>query len=219
VESAKVLLDAGCPPSPWGTIPTFHPAVRCPIIINRWVDLVVPREVIKADGAMVIIGDREALAEAMNADAAYSTASADAQKNLNPEFSRRARDVPVWAALRTLGRQGVAELVERDVRLAQRIADGLRRAGYVVLNRVVLNQVLAAAETPADTVRIREAAQASGQAWFGSSVWNDWPAFRISVSSWRTTDRDADDLVSLLDARDVMTSSPEDPSTAGLNAH
>ena len=150
------------------------------------------------DSAMAICRDAQALAAAMNSDAAYSTASADAQKNLTLEFSRRARGVAIWAALRTLGRRGVAALVDRHCAQARRIADGLRAAGYEIVNRVVLNQVLVRAGSDEQTTALREAAQASGEAWFGPTLWQGRPAFRISVSSWRTTDADADRLVALL---------------------
>jgi glutamate/tyrosine decarboxylase-like PLP-dependent enzyme len=150
------------------------------------------------DCAMAICRDSEALAAAMNSDAVYASAAKDAQKNLTLEFSRRARGIPVWAALRALGRDGVASLVERHCALAARIADGLKQAGFEVLNRVTLNQVLVRANTDADTVAIREAVQASGEAWFGGTVWQGRPAFRISVSSWRTSEQDADALVQLL---------------------
>jgi glutamate/tyrosine decarboxylase-like PLP-dependent enzyme len=152
------------------------------------------------DGAMVICRDAEALRAAMNSDAVYSNAARDAQKNLNLEFSRRARGIPIWAALRALGRAGVAAMVERHCRQASRIAAGLRSAGYEVLNRVVLNQVLVRAATDEQTVAIRLAAQASGEVWFGPTVWQARPAFRISVSSWRTTDEHVDSLVNLLTA-------------------
>jgi aromatic-L-amino-acid decarboxylase len=71
------------------------------------------------DGAMAIVRDAEALARAMNSDAAYANASGDSQKNLTLEFSRRARGAPIWAALRTLGRDGLEAIVERHCRLAQ----------------------------------------------------------------------------------------------------
>lgn len=150
------------------------------------------------DGAMVICRDADALAAAMNSDAAYASASKDAQKNLTLEFSRRARGVPIWAALRALGRDGVAEMVERHCALARRIAEGLREAGYEVVNRVVLNQVLVRAGSDEETARIRAAVEASGEAWFGATVWRGQPAFRISVSSWRTGEAEADGLVALL---------------------
>jgi glutamate/tyrosine decarboxylase-like PLP-dependent enzyme len=147
------------------------------------------------DGAMAICRDVGALAAAMNSDAVYSAAAHDAQKNLNLEFSRRARGIPIWAASRSLGRTGVAELVDRHCALASRIADGLRAAGYEVLNRVLLNQVLVRAASDEQTVAIRQAAQASGKVWFGPTVWQGRAAFRISVSSWRTEEGHADQLI------------------------
>jgi glutamate/tyrosine decarboxylase-like PLP-dependent enzyme len=106
--------------------------------------------------------------------------------------------MPVWAALRSLGREGVASLVDQHCALARRIAQGLEQAGFEIVNRVMLNQILIRADTDARTVAIREAVQASGEAWFGATVWEGRPAFRISVSSWRTTEHDADALVQLL---------------------
>jgi glutamate/tyrosine decarboxylase-like PLP-dependent enzyme len=152
------------------------------------------------DGAMTICKDAGALAAAMNSDAAYLNASPDAQKNLNLEFSRRARGIPIWAALRALGRAGVAAMVERHCAQASRIAAGLRSAGYEVLNRVVLNQILVRAGTDEQTIAIRQEAQASGEVWFGPTVWQGRPAFRISVSSWRTDDEHVDLLIDLLSA-------------------
>ncbi len=150
------------------------------------------------DGAMAICRDPGALAAAMNGDAVYATASADAQKNLTLEFSRRARGIPVWAALRTLGRDGVSVLVERHCQQARRLADGLRAAGFDVINRVVLNQVLVRGSTDAATLAIRAEAIATGELWFGATVWQGRPAFRLSVSSWRTTDADIDAAVACL---------------------
>ena len=150
------------------------------------------------DGAMGICRDAGALAAAMNSDAAYAAASADSQKNLGIEFSRRARGIAVWAALRTLGRDGLERMVQAHCRQARRLADGLRDAGFEVLNRVVLNQVLVRAATDASTRAIREAAAASGETWFGPTVWQGRPAFRLSVSSWRTADADIDATIALL---------------------
>ncbi len=155
------------------------------------------------DGAMAICRDARALAAAMNGDAVYATAGVgplgrDAQKNLTLEFSRRARGIPVWAALRTLGRAGVAALVDRHRAQARRLADGLRAAGLDVVNRVVLNQVLVRCASDEATVRARADAIASGALWFGATVWRGRPAFRLSVSSWRTTDADIDAAVARL---------------------
>jgi glutamate/tyrosine decarboxylase-like PLP-dependent enzyme len=150
------------------------------------------------DGAMAICRDAEALATAMNSDAVYATASRDAQKNLTLEFSRRARGIPIWAALSALGRDGLRELIDRHIRQASHLAASLRAEGYQVLNRVVLNQVLVRADSDEQTVAIRLAAQDSGRVWFGPTVWQDRPAFRLSISSWRTTDADIEALIEVL---------------------
>jgi glutamate/tyrosine decarboxylase-like PLP-dependent enzyme len=150
------------------------------------------------DSAMAICRDSDALAGAMNSDAVYATASRDSQKNLTLEFSRRGRGIPVWAALRTLGASGVEELVDRHCDQASRLADGLREAGFNVLNRVVLNQVLVRGDDDESTIAILKAAQQSGDIWFGQTVWQGQPAFRLSVSSWRTTDEHIDRAIALL---------------------
>lgn len=150
------------------------------------------------DSAMAICRDADALAAAMNSDAAYATASRDAQKNLTLEFSRRARGVAIWAALASLGRDGLRELIDRHIRQAGELAETLRNGGYRVLNRVVLNQILVRGDSDEQTVAIREAAQDSGEAWFGPTVWQGRPAFRLSLSSWRTEDRHVHALAELL---------------------
>ena len=78
------------------------------------------------------------------------------------------------------------------------MADGLEAAGFTVLNRVVLNQVLVRGNSDEQTVAVREAAQRSGDLWFGPTVWHGRPAFRLSLSSWRTTDEHVDRAVALL---------------------
>lgn len=150
------------------------------------------------DGAMSICRDAGALAAAMNSDAAYATAEPDAQKNLTLEFSRRARGVAIWAALRSLGREGVAALVDRHRAQSRRLADGLAAAGFEVLNEVMLNQVLIRAGSPAETERVRRAAEASGEIWFGPTIWQGAPAARLSVCSWRTSDDDITRAIDLL---------------------
>jgi glutamate/tyrosine decarboxylase-like PLP-dependent enzyme len=114
-----------------------------------------------------------------------------APKDMVPEFSRSARGVEVWAALRSLGREGVADLVDRCCHLARLFADQLRAAGFEILNDVVLNQVVATlpgreAHMPEIAARVR----ASGEAWFGPTRWRGVDAIRLSVSSWVTTEED-----------------------------
>ncbi len=107
-----------------------------------------------------------------------------------PEMSRRARGVEIWAALRSLGRAGLADLVERCCRFATRLAEGLRAAGYDILNEVELNQVLVAFGSDEQTQRVVRALQQDGTEWCGSTVWHGRAAMRISVSSWATTEAD-----------------------------
>jgi glutamate/tyrosine decarboxylase-like PLP-dependent enzyme len=112
--------------------------------------------------------------------------------DFTPELSRRARGVEVWAALRSLGRRGIAELIERNCRQAKRFAQGLEAAGFRVLNEVVLNQVLAAFGDAETTNRVIADLQADGTCWCGGTVWQGQTAMRISVSSWATTDADVE---------------------------
>ena len=109
---------------------------------------------------MVICRDAAALATAMNSDAVPERRARRAEEP-EPRVLARARGIP-WAALRSLGRAGVATMVEQHCAQAARVADGLRAAGYDVLNRVVLNQVLVRAGTDDETAAILAAAQASG---------------------------------------------------------
>jgi len=151
------------------------------------------------DSAMAIVKDGDAFARALNADAVYATAETHAQKNLTLEFSRRARGIPIWAALKTLGRAGVRDMVERHCRQAQMLAAGIDgKNGIKVLTDVPLNQVLCTMtgdETPAEfSARM----SASGKLWFGTTVWRGKPAFRLSVSSWRTTNADIERAIAVL---------------------
>ena len=109
-----------------------------------------------------------------------------------PEMSRRARGVDAWAALLSLGRSGLADLVERCCCLASRMATLLRAGGCRVLNDVVLNQVLVSFGSDDETRRVIDAVQRDGTCWCGGTVWHGTTAMRISVSSWATTDDDID---------------------------
>src|SRR5512138_221961 len=109
-----------------------------------------------------------------------------------PEMSRRARGVEVWAALRSLGRAGLAEMIERCCRHARRFAEGLTAGGYEVLNDVQLNQVLVSFGDAEETRRVIAAIQQDGTCWCGGTVWQGHTAMRISVSSWMTTDEDVE---------------------------
>ena len=112
--------------------------------------------------------------------------------DFTPELSRRARGVEAWAVMHSLGRQGLAELFERNCRQARRFAEGLRAAGYSVLNDVVLNQVLVTFGDAERTRAVISALQKEGTCWCGPTVWQGRTAMRISVSSWATTDADVE---------------------------
>jgi len=134
----------------------------------------------------------EPLREALAMRAVYLVQDLEDPMNTTLEASRRARGIEVWAALRSLGRSGVAALVDQSCRLARRFADGLRDAGYDVLNEVCLNQVLVAFGDADATARVIEDVQAEGTCWCGGTTWNGRAAMRISVSGWATTDEDVD---------------------------
>jgi glutamate/tyrosine decarboxylase-like PLP-dependent enzyme len=145
------------------------------------------------DTGLAIVREPEALRAAMAASAAYlATGELRDGCAFVPELSRRARGIEVWAALRSLGRSGVAELVARCSRLAARFAGGARAAGYEVLNEVALNQVLVSFGTPQRTLQVVAELQREGTCWCGSTVWQRRTALRFSVSSWATTEADID---------------------------
>jgi glutamate/tyrosine decarboxylase-like PLP-dependent enzyme len=110
-----------------------------------------------------------------------------------PQASQRARQVEVWAALRTLGRQGVRDLIVRSCDHARNIAEHLRGADLEVLNDVVLNQVLVRAPTDDATLALVARVQQDGVCWCGPTVWNGRPAMRISISGWATSAADIEE--------------------------
>lgn len=146
------------------------------------------------DSGIAFVRDADALRAAMAITAEYlpTESSFRNPSDFTPELSRRARGVEVWAALRALGRQGVAELVDRNCRQARRFAEGLSAAGFEVLNEVVLNQVLVAFGDAERTGRVVSEIQREGTCWCGTTVWQGRAAMRISVSSWATTDEDVE---------------------------
>jgi glutamate/tyrosine decarboxylase-like PLP-dependent enzyme len=145
------------------------------------------------DSGIAICRNGEHIRAAMSASAAYLIASDDREPDAyTPEMSRRARGVEIWAALRSLGRSGLADLIERNCRCAARFAEGLRAAGHQVHNEVELNQVLVSFGDAATTRRVIAAIQADGTCWCGSTVWQGQTAMRISVSSWATTEADVE---------------------------
>jgi glutamate/tyrosine decarboxylase-like PLP-dependent enzyme len=136
----------------------------------------------------------EAQLGAFSARAAYLVFDLESRDAMDwtPESSRRARGFPVYAAIRSLGREGIAELVERCCEHARRFADGLKELGAEVLNDVELNQVLFRFADDEQTQKLLAHVQSSGEAWMSGTTWNGRAAIRISVSSWQTTTADVD---------------------------
>ena len=159
------------------------------------------------DSGIALVRDADALRAAMSFAADYlPTGTAREPFHYTPESSRRARGVEVWAALRSLGRAGLADLVDRNCRMAARIADRLRDAGHEVLNQVVLNQVLVSFGDADTTKRVVAAVQEDGTCWCGATVWKGRAAMRLSVSSWATTDEDVEvSIAAILRIADKIT--------------
>jgi glutamate/tyrosine decarboxylase-like PLP-dependent enzyme len=146
------------------------------------------------DSGIAFVRDADALRASLAITAEYLPTETTFRNpsDFTPELSRRGRGIEVWAALSSLGRSGVAEMVERNCRQARRFAKGLTAAGYEVLNDVVLNQVLVSFGEPAKTNRVIEEIQIDGTCWCGGTIWQGKTAMRISVSCWATTDADVD---------------------------
>jgi glutamate/tyrosine decarboxylase-like PLP-dependent enzyme len=145
------------------------------------------------DSGLAFVRHPAPLQAAMAASAAYLVAAERREPaQFVPEMSRRARGVEVWAAIRSLGRSGLAALFERCCRHAARFAEGLAGAGYTILNDVVLNQVLVSFGDAETTRRVIAAIQADGTCWCGGTVWHGQTAMRISVASWATTEEDVE---------------------------
>jgi glutamate/tyrosine decarboxylase-like PLP-dependent enzyme len=148
------------------------------------------------DSGLVFVRDAAAHRASMSASAAYLPPAPGSERDAMdyvPEMSRRARAFPIYAALRALGREGVAELVERLARMARRFADRLAgRPGVEVLNEVVFNQVLARFGDDERTRAVVRRVQEDGTAWMGGTVWRGRAAMRISVSNWATGEEDVD---------------------------
>jgi glutamate/tyrosine decarboxylase-like PLP-dependent enzyme len=146
------------------------------------------------DSGVVFTAHPESHSAAFSARAAYLATGSDTREAVDwgPEHSRRARGFAVYAAIRSLGRSGVAAMIDRCCAHARRFASGLDELGAEVLNEVVLNQVLFRFADDADTQAVLASVQASGEAFMSGTTWDGRPAIRISVSNWQTTDADVD---------------------------
>ena len=151
------------------------------------------------DSGLAFVRDAEALKRAMSVSAAYLPQGEHREPlQFTPELSRRARGVDIWAALKSLGRSGLAEMIERNCRLACRFAGMLREAGFEILNDVVLNQVLVSFGDSNRTRQVIERIQREGTCWCGPTEWQGRTAMRISVSSWATRDEDVERSVAAM---------------------
>ena len=144
------------------------------------------------DSGLVICREEEHLRAAMSYEAAYLIVENEEREPglYTPEMSRRARGVEIWAALLSLGRSGLADLIERCCKYARQFAAGLAAAGYEILNDVELNQVMVSFGDADVTRRIIAALQEEGVCWCGGTTWQGRAAMRISVSCWATTGQD-----------------------------
>lgn len=146
------------------------------------------------DSGMVVVREPEHLRRALAAgSAAYLTQGSGREPwQYTPDSSRRARGIELWAAMRSLGRSGLREMIERNCRQAKLFAERLRAAGFSILNDVVLNQVLVSFGSPEQMRRVIAEIQSDGTCWCGGTVWQGHTAMRISVSCWATTDDDVE---------------------------
>ncbi len=162
---------------------------------------------INYDCGIVLVRDGLALQAAMHISAAYLQRGQRREPtNHTPDASRRARAIELWAGLKSLGRTGLAELIERTCTYAQRFAAGLRDAGYSILNEVVINQLLVSFGTPEQTREVISRVQQDGTCWCGGTVWQGKTAMRISVSSWVTNAEDVEQsLAAILRIADEVT--------------
>jgi glutamate/tyrosine decarboxylase-like PLP-dependent enzyme len=145
------------------------------------------------DSGIAVVRASENLHRAMALRAAYlQTSEGREPSHYTPESSRRARGIELWAAIRSLGREGLREVVERNCRLAEVFSERLQGAGFEVLNEVVLNQVLVSFGSAEETQRIIAEVQNDGTCWCGGTQWHRRTAMRISISSWATTEEDVE---------------------------
>ncbi|MGH9676247.1 MAG: pyridoxal phosphate-dependent decarboxylase family protein, partial [Candidatus Acidiferrum sp.] len=145
------------------------------------------------DCGIVLVREESALRTAMVMTAAYlEPGSRREPMHHTPDASRRARGVELWAALKSLGRTGLAQLIDRTCAHAQHFALRLKEAGYQVLNEVVVNQVLVSFGSAEVTREVIRRVQEDGTCWCGGTVWQGHTAMRISVSSWATTSADVE---------------------------
>ena len=179
----------------WGAVsPLYAPLLNGVDLADSWAIDCHKWLNVPYDSGIVVVREPEHLRRALSwGNAAYLAQGSGREPwQFTPDASRRARGVELWAAMRSLGRSGLRELIERNCRQARLFADRLRAAGFSILNDVVLNQVLVSFGSPEETKRVIAEIQSDGTCWCGGTVWQGHTAMRISVSSWATTDDDVE---------------------------
>ena len=177
-------LWARVSPNKWHLAEGYELADSWAIDLHKWLN-------VPYDSGLVICKEPQILQNALSVTAAYLPDSVDAEPYFyTPEMSRRARGIDTWAAIYSLGRKGVVDLIERCCAYAELFAANLKKAGFRILNDVTLNQVLVSFGDAEITNRIIKKIQDDGDCWCGGTIWKGITAMRISVSSWMTTKED-----------------------------
>ena len=177
-------LWAAASPAKFSLIEGIELADSWAIDLHKWLN-------VPYDSGLIICKDPKALQFALSVSAAYLPDAVEPEPYFyTPEMSRKARGIEAWATIYTLGRSGVAELIERCCRHAEVFALNLKNAGFEILNTVNLNQVLVSFGDETVTNRVIKKIQEDGTCWCGGTVWKGRTAMRISVSSWMTTEAD-----------------------------
>lgn len=179
--------------------PTYEHLVRGVADADSWATDAHKWLNVPYDSGLAFVKDSPALKGAMSLTAAYLPQGEHREPSqYTPELSRRARGVEIWAALKSLGRTGLADLIDRNCRMARRFAEALQQGGHEILNDVVLNQVLVSFGAGGRTREVIDRVQRDGTCWCGPTEWQGRTAMRISVSSWATRDEDVERSVAAI---------------------
>ncbi len=178
-------LWAKASPKYWHLVEGLEDADSWATDAHKWLN-------VPYDSGLAFVKDAEAIRSALYLTAPYFPEGDHREPSqFVPELSRRSRGVEVWAALYSLGRKGLAEIIERTCSNAKIFAEGLSNAGYEILNDVVINQVLVSFGSKEKTLKVIEEIQKDGTSWCGGTEWHGKTAMRISISSWATMEEDA----------------------------
>lgn len=175
-----------------GASPTYRELVRGVELAHSWTTDAHKTLNVPYDSGIAIVRDPSAVRASMGMHGDYliRDETGDPLERV-PELSRRARVIPVWAALRSLGRSGVVDLIDRMCGHASAMARGIEAIpGAQVLNDVVYTQVCASFGSDARTEEVTRRLLADGTTWMSGSRWSGRSILRISVSNWSTTDDD-----------------------------